>query len=485
MDTSGTELLIRIAGSAALLLWGARMARTGMTRAFGGSIRRVLTSSTKSRTQAVLVGLASAATLQSSTAVAMLVSSFAASGAIGVAGGLAVMLGADLGSALIAPILALNIQDLWPVMFFVGYVLHSHYEKRSVYGKQMGRVIMGLGCIFLSLGTLSSTAGIVGESDIVHRVFAALGNEPALAILIAALLTWVAHSSLAVLLLIAVLATAQVLGSGDLPYVLTLGVNAGAALPALAMGFSQSADSRRILVGNTIFRVAGVIVAVLTRDHWVPYLESWGYGAGSNVIGLHIAFNIALVLAFVATTGLLAWALKRFIPDFADGNGHVTPAYLDATAMDTPSIALSMAARETLRMADLVETMLRQAVDALKSDDIKLCSETHRMDDSVDNLYGAIKLYLTDLTRSELEKKESARAIDIISFTTNLENAGDIIDRSLLDTVQKKINSGQSFSDEGMAELMRADAYLRDTIHLAANVFMEQTVETARDLVAR
>ena len=139
MDTSGTELLIRIAGSAALLLWGARMMRTGMTRAFGGSICRVLTNSTSNRPKAVLVGLASAATLQSSTAVAMLVSSFAASGAIGVTAGLAVMLGADLGSALIAPVLALNIQDLWPVIFFIGFVLHSRYEKRNTYGKQIGR----------------------------------------------------------------------------------------------------------------------------------------------------------------------------------------------------------------------------------------------------------------------------------------------------------------------------------------------------------
>ena len=144
-----------------------------------------------------------------------------------------------------------------------------------------------------------------------------------------------------------------------------------------------------------------------------------------------------------------------------------------------------MAARETLRMVDLVESMLAQAVDALKSGDTALCEDTRDIDDSIDHLYGEIKLYLTDLTRTELDEKESARAIDIISFTTNLENAGDIIDRSLLNIVENKVNSGQMFSDEGMAELMRADSYLRDTIHLAANVFMEQKLDSARDLLAR
>jgi len=485
MATSGTELLIRIAGSAALLLWGARMARTGMTRAFGGEIRRVLLNSTRGRPQAVAVGLASAATLQSSTAVAMLVSAFAASVSLEVAGGLSVMLGADLGSALIAPLLSMNIQDLWPVLFFVGYVLHSRFETRSIYGKQLGRVCMGLGCIFLSLGTLSGTAGIVSESDIVHQVFAALGGEPVLAVLIAALLTWVAHSSLAVLLLIAVLANAGVLEADDLAYVLTLGVNAGAALPALALGFNQSARSRRILTGNMTYRVAGVVIALVTSGYWVPVLESFGYSVGTNVIVLHIAFNIALVATFIMTTGVVAWCLERVIGEFDDEPGQVSAAHLDASAMDTPSVALTMASRETLRMVDLVEEMLDQSVGALNASDLKLCEETRRIDDSVDHLYGAIKLYLTELTRSDLEAKESTRAVDIISFTTNLESAGDIIDRSLLDTVEKKINSGQRFSDEGLAELMKANTYLRETIHLAANVFMQQTVESARDLLAR
>lgn len=485
METSGTELLIRIAGSAALLLWGARMARTGMTRAFGGEIRRVLTESTRSRPKSLLMGIVSAATLQSSTAVAMLVSSFAASGALGVAGGLAIMLGADLGSALIAPVLALDIQFLWPVLMFVGFVLHARYEHRNLMGKQAGRVLMGLGLIFLSLGTLSSTAGIVGDSDIVHQVFAALGNEPVLAVLIAAGLTWVAHSSLAVLLLIAVLAGAGVLKGDDLAYLLTLGVNAGAALPALALGYNQSAASRRILVGNLLFRIAGVVIAVLTRAHWVPFLESWGLGIESNVIVLHVAFNVALILVFTMATGLMGWFLERIIPDFVDGPDQIATVYLDPSARDTPSIALTMASRETLRMVDLVEAMLGQAVSALKTGNTALCEETRAQDDSIDHLYGEIKLYLTDLTRTELDEKESARAIDIISFTTNLENAGDIVDRSLLNIIENKINSGQMFSDEGMTELMRADAFLRDTIHLAANVFMEQTVDAARELISR
>ncbi len=485
MDISGTELLVRIGGSATLLLWGARMTRTGMTRAFGTDIRRVLAAGTRNRFSAALVGLFAAAALQSSTAVAILVASFASAGALTVAGGLAIMLGADLGSALVAQVLSLKIQDLWPVLFFAGYVLHATFYNGSAVGKQLGRILMGLGCIFLSLGFLASTAGVVRDSDVVRDVLASLGGEPLIAIMLLALLTWLAHSSLAVLLLVAVLAGSGALAFGSLPYVMVLGVNAGAALPALMMGLKEPPKARRILLGNFIFRLIGVAVAYFALPLWVPLAQSIDVELGQQLILVHIAFNILLVVGLIGTTTIASRLLENFVPDAEEVHDEWSPRHLDPTVNDTPPLALTMAARETLRMVDLVEIMLSQAIEALKQDNARICSETGSLDDSIDRLYTAIKLYLTDLTRSELQERESARSLEIITFTTNLENAGDIIDRSLLDTIRKKIRNGHDFSDEGFAELMQVYDYVRETIHLSANVFMEQNLESARALLSR
>lgn len=485
IEFSGTQLLILIAGSAALLLWGARMTRTGMMRAFGSMVRERLKAGTTNRYNSALMGITAAAAFQSSTAVALLAASFATAGAISVGAGLAIMLGADVGSALVAQVLALKIYEIWPVLFFAGFVLHSSFDGSNEKGKQTGRICMGVGLIFLSLGTLSSAAAVVQSSDLVHTLVEGLASEPLIALVIAALLTWVAHSSLAILLLLVVLANSGVLSHGELPFYLVLGVNAGAGLPALVMGFSEGESARRILVGNFLFRVFGVILAALTLGYWGPVISSLEIETGQQLIVLHIAFNVILMGIFIWFVDHLAKWLALYIPDTPKPADEFAVGFLDQTAKDVPEIALSSAARETLRMVDIVELMLRKALDALKNGDDRLCKETRKLDDAVDQLYGDIKLYLTDMTRSELDEKESSRAFEIISFTTNIEHAGDTIERSLLDTIQSKIASGETFSDDGFKELMDAYKYVGDTIHLATKVFMEQRVDDARSLVRR
>lgn len=485
IEFSGTQLLILIAGSATLLLWGARMTRTGMMRAFGSVIREKLRAGTTNRYNSALMGITAAAAFQSSTAVALLAASFASAGAISVSAGLAIMLGADVGSALVAQILALKVYEIWPILFFVGFVLHSSFDGSNEKGKQTGRICMGVGLIFLSLGTLSSAAAVVQSSDLVHTVVEGLASEPVIALIVAAFLTWVAHSSLAILLLLVVLANSGVLSHESLPFYLVLGVNAGAGLPALIMGLSEGALARRILVGNFLFRFAGMIIAAVTLPYWVPVFSALDIDLGQKLVVLHIAFNVILLSIFIWFVDNLAKLLRGYIADAPTPADELTVGYLDPSAKDVPELALSSAARETLRMVDIVELMLRKALDALKNGDDRLCKETRKLDDAVDQLYGDIKLYLTDMTRAELDEKESSRAFEIISFTTNIEHAGDTIERSLLDTIQSKIASGETFSDDGFKELMGAYKYVGDTIHLATKVFMEQRVDDARSLVRR
>lgn len=485
MQASGTQLLILIAGSAALLLWGARMTRTGMTRAFGGRIRHALAAGTRNRFSALVIGLGAAALLQSSTAVGLLAASFASSAAIAVPAGLALMLGADIGSALVVQVLALKIYQVWPVLFFVGYVLHATFDQREALGKQTGRVLMGLGCIFLSLGTLASAAAAVQESDLVHTVLAGLAGEPAIAFVVAGLLTWVAHSSLAVLLLLVVLADSGVLAHDFLPFYLVLGVNAGAGLPAMVLGLSERPAARRILAGNFSLRLVGAVLAAVALGLWAPALTGLGLAPGQQLVVLHIAFNVMLAGVFIGFVEPLAALLARVVATRAEQDGELATHYLDPTARDVPALALSAAARETVHMVGLVEQMLRQAVDALKADDAQLCERARALDEGIDRLYQDIKLYLTDMTRGELDEPESARAFEIIAFTTNLEHAGDVIERSLLDTIRDKIRSGQSFSKVGFSELMDAYRYVGETINLASKVFMEKNLDDARALIKR
>lgn len=484
MKISGTELLILIAGSAALLLWGARMMRTGMTRAYGAQIRHLLAAHGGNRLFGILTGIFSASVLQSSTAVALLTASFASAGVLAVNDGLAIMLGADLGSALVALVLALDIRSFWPVLMFGGYVLHAGFGNNRPLAKQAGRIAMGLALVFLALSLLSSTSNVLKQSDVVHQLLSALQNEPLIAILIGATLTWIAHSSIVILLLVAGLADAGVLSHGTLAFALVLGLNAGAALPAFIMTLGDKPPARQIALGNLVFRVIAVIAATLTMPLWAPYFTSGTVSSG-QIIFAHIVFNLVLALVFVGLTGPTAKWLAKVVPQGHEEPGEGEPRYLDDTAKDVPGVALTLAARETLRMVDFIDAMVNHCLQALRNNDTDETSAAKELEDNVDRLYEAIKFYVTDIESSETDAAERRRATEIITFTTHLESAGDVIDRNLIDTIRQKVKAGEPFSKAGSSELAEIFQFVSKTIRLASSVFMEPSPENAHALIAR
>ena len=364
-------------------------------------------------------------------------------------------------------------------------MLHAIFSDRNPIGKQAGRVVMGLGCIFLALNALASAVAVIHESDLMHSVLASLASELVIAFVIAAALTWVAHSSLAILLLFVVLANSGLLGDSPLAFYLVLGINAGAGIPALVLGVSEQTRARRILVGNFLVRLLSAILASVTLTYWLDALVDLDLSRGQELIVLHIAFNVLLSIVFVWITDPVSRGLKKLIPDPLVVSDPLASRYLDPAVKEIPYLALSATARETLRMVGIVEQMLVESIDALKADALELCADTAALDDKVDRLYQDIKFYLTDFTQLELQSDESSRVFEILSFTINLEHAGDVVVRNLLPTIKKKVRDGEQFSEAGFQELMDANKHVGETIHLASKVFMEKQLSDAQNLLLR
>lgn len=483
----GSYLLLLIFGAAALLLWGTRMVRTGVTRAFGAEMRRILAGGLGNRVVALGSGMAAAAALQSSTAVALLAASFAKTGLLGTALGLAVMLGADVGSALVAALLTLDIKRFWPVFIFAGYVLHTVYDGRSAKGKQTGRILLGVGLILLALNSMTALSNDLSDSALVQRVIEALAGEPLVAIFLMAILTWIAHSSIAILFFVASLASAGLLADPQLVVTLVLGVNLGGVVPAIMLTLSEPPAARRIALGNGLFKLVAVVAVSLLLPWSAELYAALPGDAGFRTVLLHILLNSALAAVGLWFTGPADALLRRLVAEPpAEEREVFGPLYVASAPRDVnPSLALSSLVRETLRMIDMIETMLRQAMEMLQTGDRSRSAEVHKLDDQVDTLYEAIKSYATALTRQDLEEDESRRAVDILSYATSLENAGDVIDKSLIDTVEKKIKSNASFSPEGDAEIRRIHDYVLETNRLAAAVTMNWEAESAAMLLKR
>jgi phosphate:Na+ symporter len=479
---SATLILIELVGGIALLLWGVRMVRTGVSRALGSSLRNVLRRAAGNRFSAAAAGLFITVPLQSSTATAIITGAFAERRMIGLAAALAVMLGADVGTAVAAQLLAIDLRWLSPVAVITGFALFS--MSQTAKRRQIGRALIGVGLIMLALRLVVGSSEPLRDSPALAVVLSALENDIVFTAALAALLTWLSHSSIAIILTVAGLVGAGVVPPAmAIPFV--LGANAGAAIAPFVATAGSSPAGRRPAFGNLLMRGSGAVLALATLPWTAPFLiATLGTGA-ALVLNLHLAFNLALALLMLPLVGPLALLVSRLMSDKPlDADDRLRPRHLDPEAIASPPVALANASREALRLGDAVEGMLGRSINAFSTDDPLLVKAIEAEDDVIDALHEAIKLYLTRLNQEELEPDESQRCIEILTFTTNFEHIGDIIDRNLMELAEKKIKAGLRFSDEGFAEIEAFHAKIAQNLQLALTVFMRGDIAMARQLIA-
>jgi phosphate:Na+ symporter len=476
----GSLVLLDLMGGVALLLWGLHMVRSGIMRAFGSGLRRFLGTALRNRFLALLAGIGVTALLQSSTATGLLMTSFAARGLVDLVPGLAVMLGANIGTTLIVQVLSFDISALAPILFLAG--LFAFNVGGRTITRDLGRVAIGLGLMLLSLHILIDTLAPAETAPSVRMVLAAITGEPVLCVLFAAVLTWAAHSSAAVVLLVMSLAYSHFV-SPVAALALVLGANLGTAINPLLEGSRANLASRRLPIGNLLNRVVGILIILPLLQPITDIFSRFDLNPARMAADFHTAFNIALAVIFIFVLDGVARLLVWLLPEPANQTDSSVPLYLDEAAIRAPSVALACAARETLHMGDVIEAMLKQAMTALLNNDRKLAGDVSRMDNVVDRLDEAIKLYITKLTRESLDEREATRAMEIVSFAINLEPIGDIIDKNLMELAAKKIKHKYEFSKEGAAELETFHKRILENLKFAFSVFINQDVPTARKLI--
>lgn len=455
--------------------------RVAFTRAYGTNLKHIISRSTNNRVKAFFSGVGVTALLQSSTATTLITASFIKKSMITTAAALAVIIGADLSTTLIAQILTFDLSWLSPILIIIGTILRIK-EQHGGKSKHLARASIGLGMMLLSLSMIREISEPLKHSDVLPLILAPLQNEPVLAILFATLFTWLVHSSLAVVLVFSSLAANHIV-SLDLGLYLVLGANVGGALIAYAATYSDGAKVRRITTGNLFMRIATLIVCFPFLHFIAGHLLTLDPSPARQIVHFHTGFNFALALIFLPITNFVAQKLERFIPEPPKPTGEDAPLYLDEGQLDTPTIALAGASRETLRLADLVQQMLEQTMEAMIHGDSRLAQRARSTDKKVDSIYKEIKSYLTRLKHESLSSVESARYEQIITFATNLEHCGDIIEKSLIELVQKKIKKQTNFSHEGWLEIKDFHAHVLKNCQTAQSIFLSQSTDLATELI--
>lgn len=471
--------LLNLLSAVALLVWGTNIVRTGILRVFGSDLRRWLSHSMKRAPLAFAAGIGVTALVQSSNATALLVTSFVAQGLMGLSSGLAIMLGADVGTALMARVLTFDLSWLSPLLIFFGVVFFLSRKQTRI--GQLGRVAIGLGLIILALQLIVAAAEPITTAKGVKVLFSSLTGDVMLDALTGALFAMVTYSSLAAVLLSATLAAAKVIPL-KVALCLVIGANVGSGILAMISATSQNAAGRRVALGSLLFKLVGCLLVLPVVGPAAEWLDSWSFSTTELVIAFHVLYNSARCLLMLPLTPYMARFCDWLLPDREQATDVAKPRHLDKSALDTPSLALANAVRETLRLGDIVEQMLHHLLTLMRGGDALLGKEIHRLDDDIDALYTAIKLYLARMPREDLSERDGRRWAEIIELTINLEQAGDLIERMVGDVQHKKTSQQRSFSEAGLADIAELHQQLVNNLRLSLSVFLNGDLENAKRL---
>jgi len=474
--------LLNLLAGVSLLVWGTHIVRTGILRLYGGDLRRVLRRSISHRFTAFLAGLGVTGLIQSSTATALIVAAFAGQGLIGTAPALAVMLGADVGTSFVTLILSFDLSWLAPLLIFSGVTLFLSMQATNA--GRFGRILIGLGLIMFALQWISVAAKPFVQAAGVKVIFASLTGDVLLDMLVAALFTMLCYSSLAVVLLVATLASLHVIA---LPVALglVLGANLGSGLLGMVSTMQSPPEARRVTLGNFLFKLIGCVIAIPFLPHVDGWIDALDLDKAREVVLFHLGFNVVLALLFIFWTERIARIAERLLPAKPAADNPATPRHLDPSALGTPTLAIANAAREAMRIGDVIEDMLNGMLTVMQTNDRALAARLRAKDDIVDQLYTAVKLYLTQISREALDEREGRRWADIVSFTINLEQVGDIIERVLIDLEEKKIEKHRNFSEAGTMEICDLHTRLVANLRLGMSVFLNGDLKSAQQLLAQ
>lgn len=470
--------MLDLIGAVGLLLWGLRLVKTGVIRSFGVRLRRWIGSGTRNRLLAFGMGLVATIALQSSTATALMTASFAGSGFMSSMMAQAIMLGANVGTSLVTRILAFDVHFLAPLMIASGVFAFGFSHSKPTKG--LSRAVLGLGLMLLSLRLLGQATEPMQHSRVLVALMASLDAVPVLAVIVAAVLAIASSSSLAIVLLAMSLSASGTV-TPALGIALVLGANLGGAVPPVLGTLRYGALARRVTIGNMLVRLIGCVAVLPFTETVARLLSDISHDPAALVVDTHIAFNILLAVIMLPILRPLSALMRRFLPEAAELDSG--PRHLDPNSLDTPALALAGAVRETLRIGDCITTMLQTNLDALRNNDPARSSGIAAMDDEVDQLNSAVKLYLARFNSSALDETDEQRSNEIIGYATNLEHIGDIVDRNLRDMVDKKIRNQLSFSAEGAAEIEELYRVTLENLRLAQSILVTGDLQLARQLI--
>ena len=465
---NSVAIVMSTAGGLALFLYGLRVLSSALKRAIGEKMRALLERLTGKAYRGVIVGAVTSGILQSSSMTMVLLIGLINAGALKLAQGIGVMLGSEIGTTLTAQIIAFKIGNYYLPIIAIGFLLSEIFRGKRA--GDVGRIILGFGLLFLGMSILSSGLQGLAQSDIVLELLESCGSNILLGVLVGAAVTAVIQSSSAMTALVIAMGAAGIL---TLPaaIALILGANIGTTITAQVASIGSSLSSRRLTMAQLLVNVLGVFVFIPFVPWYSELVALTSTSLPRQIANAHTFFNVAVTLALIPCVGGLVWLVKRIVHG-KEAGATAIPQFLEAEFLSTPSIALSQARRELLRMAELADSMIGACHRGLIDQDRGVVSEVFETEEAVDGLKRAIGDYLGQIHGDALSEKEERRLHVMHHVIGDIERVGDQA-VNIAQRAQVLLRDKRSLSDSAQRDL--------NDLFVKTNALYDQAVQSLRE----
>lgn len=461
----------------ALLLCGLAVLRSSLLRWLERTLLPMLMHGPNKRVLLLALGAAAGAGVRHGALLLQLLRPALARGTLSTPAAFQVFLAASAGAALVTAALAVNPAGTYQFALVVGTALAV--SRKEVFA-DFGKALVGTGLALMALRLVAGLTVPVAPHAAIAMLAGVLERDILLGATAGAMASLLLRSGMTAVLLLAVLCTTGVLSAGAaLPMV--LGANLGTAVMAWTASARGESHVRQVAGAALLARGFGVAGGLLLHEPLAGILARVS-DPGLAVAGSHVLFNLVTVPPSIALMQPLLAAVRRWLPaeESADRHRLESPSVAASTV---PSVALGSATREVVRLADMVEVMLRGVMQVFLRGDAALARSVRSMDDAVDSSYRSVKLYLAGVRRLRLSHEELCRWNELMTFAIALEQAADGAERVLDDLARRAPAFSVTFPAPAVAEICSLHTILMQNSRLAVMLLLRRDRGIARELV--
>ena len=442
------QISMGLIGGLGLFLFGMQMMASGMQKAAGDKLRKILEVLTSNPFIAVLTGVIVTVLVQSSSTTTVMVVGFANAGLMNLSQAVGTIMGANIGTTITAQAVSFRLEVLALPAIGVGAALNFFSRRRLK--RYIGQAILGFGLLFLGMTTMSSALSPLRDSPVFVNMLASFGQTPLLGILAGAIFTAALQSSSAATGVIIALSIQELLGFSS-AMSLILGTNVGTCITALLASFGTTLAAKKAALAHIVFNFIGVILFLIIINPFSEIMMQTAQTVPRQVANAHTVFNIGNTLIVFPFFKPFVKLISSMVPGEEDAV-DLGPKFLDKRMLKTPAVAIGSAHKEILRMANLSREMVKDSINAFVKEDHKLMVQVYQKEEILDSLEKEITVYLAELSLHSLTHEQSAEVTGLMHAVNDLERIGDHSE-TIIHLAEAKEGDNLPFSEEAINEL--------------------------------